>query len=71
MKLKEQESNHNVKVEVYEKKIATLTEEVRKMKELVKLEQRRSPEKEHRDRELIASLEARIQLLNYENSQLK
>lgn len=71
IKLKEQESNHNARVEVYERKITALTEEVRQMKEILKVDQKRSPEKQHKERELIASLEAKIQLLNYQNSQLK
>ena len=43
--MQEQEQIHNSKVEVYEKKITFLTEEVRKMKELLKTEDKRSPER--------------------------
>lgn len=38
IKLKEQESNHNARVEVYERKINALTEEVRQMKEILKVD---------------------------------
>lgn len=50
VKLQEQESDHHVKVEVYEKKIATLTDEVREMKDLIKAEQKRSPERENKEK---------------------
>lgn len=56
VRMQDQEHHHNTKVEVYERKIADLTEEVRKMKELVKGEQNKSPEKQAKEKEVIASL---------------
>lgn len=55
-KMHEQEVSHNNRVEYYEKKIVTLTEEVRRMKDVVKTEGTRSPDQDSMQREYIAQL---------------
>jgi len=61
-KLKQQERDNLEKIEAYEEKVAHLTQEVREMKHLLRIENRSPPT---HDKDKIQDLEAKVNLLCY------